>query len=201
MEHLRPHPTEVSEEKNIQKKFDFKRRTHKYLFAFDPDDYCDFEIFNITGEKTRVYPGTCAALRYSEIPVIFFISYDVGNNETLGVFVRHVVCCLAMHKKIYFFDMRNLSDISKDMKSLIEKEIKKFCGVHYELVNLSCNQTTSCRYLQRYKGDTEMGWCIGWALMFLDYLSAHSELTRKTHEQLKIEFEKLGCFENTKSIQ
>lgn len=191
MEHLRPHPVEVSERKNIQKKFEFKQRTDKYLFAFNPSDYCDFEIFNITGEQTRAYPGVCAALRYSKIPTIFFFSYDVGNNETLGVFVRHVVCCLAMNKRIYFFDMRNLAEISKNMKSRIESEIKKYCGVDYEIINLSCNRTTQCRYLQRFKGDNEMGWCIGWALMFLDYLTGNPEITEKTNEELKIVFGEL----------
>jgi len=188
MEHLRPHPTEVSEIKNIRKKFDFKTRTDKYLFAFNPHNYCDIEIFNITGQKTQVYPGLCNALTYSEIPVVFFLCYDVGHNETLGVFIRHVVCCLAKNKHIYFFDMRNLSEISKNMKDTLEDEINKVCGIQYELVNLSCNQTRHCRYLQRFKGDAEMGWCIGWALLFLDYLTQHPEITKKTDRELRVEF-------------
>jgi hypothetical protein len=191
MEHLRPHPTEVSETENIRKKFQFKARTSKYLFAFDPDNYCDIEIFNITGEKTRAYAGLCNALTYSEIPIVFFLCYDVGPNETLGVFVRHVVCCLAKERRIYFFDMRNLGEISKDMQQFLEKEINRICGIHYELINLSCNQSRYCRYLQRFKGDTEMGWCIGWALLFLDYLTRNPDITEKSDRVIRKEFGKL----------
>lgn len=188
MEHLRPHPTEISEIKNIRKKFEFKARTDKYLFAFDPDNYCDVEVFNITGQKTKVYPGLCNALKYSQIPVVFFLCYDVGPNEILGVFIRHVVCCLAKDKRIYFFDMRNLSEISKNMKNKLETEINKICGIHYELVNLSCNHSRQCRYLQRFKGDAEMGWCIGWALLFLDYLTSHTDIVKKTDKEIRKEF-------------
>jgi hypothetical protein len=35
-------------------------------------------------------------------------------------------------------------------------------------------------YLQRFKGDGEMGWCIGWALLFLEYLVKHPEFTGLT---------------------
>jgi hypothetical protein len=188
MEHLRPHPTEISEVENIRKKFQFKGRTNKYLFAFDPDNYCDIEIFNITGQKTVVYQGLCNALQYSQIPVVFFLCYDVGQNDILGVFIRHVVCCLAKEGRIYFFDMRNLSEISKNMKQTLEKEINAICGIHYELVNLSCNHTTHCRYLQRFKGDTEMGWCIGWALLFLDYLTSNTDITHTSDKELRKKF-------------
>lgn len=188
MDHLRPHPTEVSEIENIRKKFEFKKRTDKYLFAFDATNYCDIEIFNVTGQKTTAYSGLCNALKYSEIPVVFFLCYDVGPNETLGVFVRHVVCCLAKDKYIYFFDMRNLSEISKKMTQIIEKEINKICGVRYTLVNLSCNHSNHCRYLQRFKGDSEMGWCIGWALLFLDYLTKNPQLIEKSDKELRKDF-------------
>ena len=191
MEHLRPHPTEVTELENIHKKFEFKTKTQKYFFAFNPYNYCDIEVFNITGEQTKVYPGLCNALKYSEIPVVFFLCYDVGPNDILGVFIRHVVCCLAKGKYIYFFDMRNLSEISKNMKKFLEDEINKICGIHYELVNLSCNHTRHCRYLQRFKGDTEMGWCIGWALLFLDYLTDNSQLTEKTDKEVRKDFARL----------
>jgi hypothetical protein len=188
MEHLRPHPTELPEIENIRKKFEFKGQTDEFLFAFNPTNYCDIEIFNITGEKTIAYKGLVNALRYSEIPVVFFLCYDVGENETLGVFVRHVVCCLAKGRFIYFFDMRNLSEISKNMKTHIENEIYKLCKVRYEIINLSCNHTPKCRYLQRFKGDSEMGWCIGWALLFLDYITKNPNIHKKTDKEIRRQF-------------
>jgi hypothetical protein len=188
MEHLRPHPTQVSESENIARKFTFKQRTDKYLFAFDPTNYCDVEIFNIQKHKTKMYKGVQYALKYSEIPVVFFLCYDVGYREytELGrVFVRHVVCCFAKDNYIYFFDMRNLSEISKGMKEILENEINTICNTKYKLVNLSCNHTTHCRYLQRYKGKDEMGWCIAWAMYFLDYLTDHPELGNKKDRELR----------------
>lgn len=184
MKHLRPHPTEVSEKRNIEKKFEMKRRTTKYLFAFDPTNYCDMEIFNITGEKTTVYEGLRTALRYSEIPIVFFLCYDVGYKEALGVFVRHVVCCMARQSNVYFFDMRNLSEIDKGLQKRIEKELYDVSGKHYTLVNLACNRSRQCRYLQRYKGETEMGWCIGWALLFLDFLTQETSIPERSDSEL-----------------
>ena len=175
--HLRPHPTEVSERRNIAKKMELRHKegADVYFYAFDPSNYCDIEIFNKTKEATRVYEGLAAALRYSELPVLFFTCYDVGPNETLGVFVRHVVCTLALGDTVYFFDMRTLRQISEVMQKRLEMEFSAVAGRAMRLVNLACAQQPKCLYLQRYKGKTEMGWCIGWALLFLDHLTDHPE--------------------------
>jgi hypothetical protein len=87
--------------------------------------------------------------------------------------------------------MRNLSEISKTLKTFIEKEINKICDIRYELVNLSCNHTKHCRYLQRFKGNEEMGWCIGWALLFLDYLTNNIHIADKSDKEVRKEFAKL----------
>ena len=173
--HLRPHPTEVDEKRNIAKKMEMRHKTPAFFYAFDPTNYCDIEIFNKTKESTHVYEGLAAALQYSELPVLFFTCYDVGPNETLGVFVRHVVCTMVQGDSIYFFDMRNLRQISERMQAHLEAEFSRIAGRKLHLVNLACAGQKKCLYLQRYKGKTEMGWCIGWALMFLDHLTDHPE--------------------------
>ena len=96
--HLRPHPTEVEEKRNIAKKMEMRYKTRAFFYAFDPTNYCDIEIFNKTKESTRVYEGLAAALRYSELPVLFFTCYDVGPNETLGVSVRwsRAILCISL---------------------------------------------------------------------------------------------------------
>jgi hypothetical protein len=180
--HLRPHPTEVDEKRNIAKKMEMRHKTGAYFYAFDPTNYCDIEIFNKTKEATRVYDGLSAALQYSELPVLFFTCYDVGPNETLGVFVRHVVCTMVQGDSIYFFDMRNLRQISDKMQAHLEAEFSKVAGRKLHLVNLACAGQRKCLYLQRYKGKTEMGWCIGWALMFLDHLTDHPEFASMTKQ-------------------
>jgi hypothetical protein len=177
------HPTKVDEQENIRKKFKLKQRTDKYLFAFDPANYCDIEIFNITREKTTIYPGLCAALQYSEIPVVFNLSYDVGYKETIDVFVRHVVCCLAVGTDIYFFDMRNLREISNETKVVLEREIENACHKKFTLINISCLERSTCLRLQRYLAPTDIGWCIAWALLFMDYLSSHPEITEMTSKE------------------
>ena len=182
-EHLRPHPTEVDEKRNSVKKMGMRHKTDAFFYAFDPTNYCDIEIFNKTKESTYVYAGLSAALRYSELPVLFFTCYDVGPNETLGVFVRHVVCTMVQGDSIYFFDMRNLRQISKGMQTRLEQEFSHIAGRKLHLINLACvEEQRTCLYLQRYKGDTEMGWCIGWALMFLDYITDHPEIARMSKE-------------------
>ena len=174
-EHLRPHPTEVDEKRNIAKKMGMRHKTDAFFYAFDPANYCDIEIFNKTKEPTYIYRGLSAALRYSDLPVLFFTCYDVGPNETLGVFVRHVVCTMVQGDSIYFFDMRNLRQISERMQAHLEDEFSRIAGRKLHLINLACAEQRKCLYLQRYKGDTEMGWCIGWALMFLDHLTDHPQ--------------------------
>jgi len=161
---------------------EMRRKTGAYFYAFDPTNYCDIEIFNKTKEATRVYDGLAAALQYSALPVLFFTCYDVGPNETLGVFVRHVVCTMVQGDSIYFFDMRNLRQISETMQAHLESEFSRFAGRKLHLVNLACAGQQKCLYLQRYKGKTEMGWCIGWALMFLDHLTDHPEFSSMTKQ-------------------
>ena len=182
------HPTEVDERENISKKFEMKKRTDKYLFAFDPKNYCDIEISNLLGMKTTIYPGLCAALQYSEIPVVFNLSYDVGHKETLGMFVRHVVCCLAVDSDIYFFDMRNLREISNETKEVLEREIEKACHKKFTLINISCLERLTCLRLQRYLAPTDIGWCIAWALLFMDYLSSHPEIPEMTSKEKRKKF-------------
>lgn len=195
MEHLRPHPTEVKEKQNINKKFEFRSRTDAYHYAFNPRDYADIEFSNYSGSPTTIYPGLRYALQYSEKPVIFFTGYDVGPNEHMGVFVRHVVCSLAVkegdHINIYFFDMRNLKDISPSMQSDMEADFSKFANRPVHIVNAACVDRSKCVYLQRFKGDTEMGWCIGWALLFLDFLTKNPTFLRKTLEGKKNTLAKL----------
>jgi hypothetical protein len=188
MDHLRPHPTEVAEKKNIDKKFEL-RKSEAYHYAFNPHNYCDIEFFNYNKEPTKVYAGLRYALRYAAKPIIFFTGYDVGPNDVLGAFVRHVVCSLAVHEgdriNIYFFDMRNLRDISPSMQKDMEKEFSKHAGRPVYIVNSACVDRAKCVYLQRFKGDTEFGWCIGWALLFLDYLTKHPAILRQSSKDKK----------------
>ena len=183
-EHLRPHPTEIEEKRNIAKKMEMRHKSRVFFYAFDPANYCDLEIFNKTKEPPRVYAGVSAALEYSELPVVFFTGYDVGPNETLGVFVRHVVCCVAQDDTVYFFDMRNLRQISDRLQAQLETEFSRAAGRPMKLLNLACVERKSkCLYLQRFKGKAEMGWCIGWALMFLEYITDHPELAQMSKEE------------------
>ena len=183
MQHLRPHPTEVAEKKNIAKKFEL-RRSDAFHYAFNPHDYVDADFFNYNGTPPKLYAGLRYALRYVQKPVIFFTGYDVGPNDILNAFVRHVVCSLAVregdHINIYFFDMRNLRDISPSMQSSMEAEFSKHAGVPVHLVNSACVDRSKCVYLQRFKGDTEFGWCIGWALFFLEYLTGTPSFLQKS---------------------
>jgi len=193
--HLRPHPTEVAKRRNISKKFEMKERTEDYFFPFNYSDYVDIVINNITGKPTETYIGLKYALKFSEKPFIFFTCYDVGPNEVLKVFVQHVVCTLAIREgdglNLYFFDMRNLRDISAEMQSHMEKEFTKIAGIPVHIVNTACVDRSKCVYLQRFKGDNEMGWCIGWALLFLDYLTTNPDILDLTPEGKKRRFAKL----------
>ena len=194
MEHLRPHPTELPEKVNINKKFEL-RTSDAYHYAFNPHDYVDIDFFNVLGLPTKVYPGLRYALEYVKKPVIFFTGYDVGPNDTLNAFVRHVVCSLAVHEgthvSIYFFDMRNLRDISPSMQTHMETAFGKYAGVPVRLVNVACVDRSKCLYLQRFKGEGEFGWCMAWALMFLDYLTSNPSILHKTPEGRKKAIAKL----------
>jgi hypothetical protein len=187
--HLRPHPTQIDEVHNIAKKMEIASHSDKYLFAFNPSDYGDFDIYNKGTGAVKVYPGLRTAMRYSELPVVFFTCYDVGPNNILNVFVRHVVCCVADRRQgtVFFFDMRNLRQISNRMKTTLEREFTALVGKPMVLVNAACLDRKKCVYLQRFKGDHEMGWCIGWALFFLKWLvdtpefSTMSRVAREKH--------------------
>jgi len=192
---MRPHPTEIREKRNMAIKFGFRKRTEEYHYAFDIKDYCDIEFHNVTREATTAYVGLKAALEFVQKPTIFFICYDVGYNKVLRTFVRHVVCSLAVREgaglTVYMFDMRNLRDISAHFQGDIEKTLSEYAGVPVKIVNAACVYHEKCVYLQRFKGDHEMGWCIGWALLFLDYLTTNPEIVEKTPEGKKKEFAKL----------
>jgi hypothetical protein len=193
--HLRPHPTEVANRRNISKKFEMKERTDDYLFVFNPGDYVDIIINNITGTPTQTYVGLKYALKFSQKPFVFFTCYDVGPNEILKVFVQHVVCTLAIREgdglNLYFFDMRSLRDISPDMKTHMEKEFSKIANVPVHIINTACVDRSKCVYLQRFKGDNEMGWCIAWAMLFLDYLTDNTDILHLSPEGRKRRFAKL----------
>lgn len=188
--HLRPHPTEVAETHNIKKKFEL-RTSDAYHYAFNPRDYVDIDFFNVLDQPTKIYSGLRYALEYVQKPVIFFTGYDVGANDVLEAFVRHVVCSLAVHEgthiNIYFFDMRNLRDISPSMQKHMEMEFSKHAKVPVYLVNSACVDRSKCVYLQRFKGEKEFGWCIAWALLFLEYLTKHPQFLRKSTEAKKAE--------------
>jgi hypothetical protein len=194
--HLRPHPTEIKEKINTGIKFGFRNRTDAYHFPFNIHDYCDVEFHNVTGQPTTAYVGFKAAIQFVMKPIIFFICYDVGENKILNAFVRHVVCSLAVREgdgiTVYMFDMRNLKDISAHFQSDMEKTLTEYAGgTPVKIVNAACLHHTRCIYLQRYKGENEMGWCIGWALLFLDYLTTNPSIAERTTEGKKKAFAKL----------
>jgi hypothetical protein len=194
-EHMRPHPTDVREKQNTTIKFGFRKRTDAYHYPFALRNYCDIEFHNVTGESTTAYIGLKAALQFVQKPTIFFICYDVGYNKILQTFVRHVVCSLAVREgeglTVYMFDMRNFRDISTHFQADMEKTLSEYAKVPVNIVNAACLYNNKCVYLQRFKGDHEMGWCIGWALLFLDYLTTNPEIAEKTPEGKKKEFAKL----------
>jgi hypothetical protein len=196
-EHMRPHPTDVREKQNTGIKFGFRKRTEAYHYPFAIRDYCDIEFHNVTGEATTAYIGLKAALEFVQKPSIFFICYDVGYNRILETFVRHVVCSLAVREgegnglTVYMFDMRNFRDISAHFQADMEKIFTEYAKVPVKIVNAACLYHEKCVYLQRFKGDHEMGWCIGWALLFLDYLTTNPEIAEKSPEGKKKAFAKL----------
>lgn len=194
-QHLRPHPTEVRERRNILIKYEFRKRTTEYYYAFDYRNYCDIEFHNVTKSPTTIYSGLHAALEHVKKPTIFFACYDVGPNEILNAFVRHVICCLAVREgegiTVYAFDMRNLKDISAHFKEDMEKQLSEYAKVPVKIVNAACTHRSHCVYLQRFKGETEMGWCIGWALLFLDYLTANPDIIHYGPHEKERAFAKL----------
>lgn len=173
-EHLRPHPANVKSSVNLKLKKLFASKTDKYTYALNDRTYVDFDVYNILKKPTIDRSGVCHLLRTSTKPVIFFMCYDVGNNPTLKLFIRHVVCCVAFPGdtvNILVFDMRDLCDISPKHQELIETEISRKCGKSINIINASCLRS-ECIYLQKFKGDNEIGWCIAWALYFLNILTS-----------------------------
>jgi hypothetical protein len=170
-EHLRPHPASVKVGTNLKIKKKFANRTDAFTYAFNDKSYVDFDIYNILKKPTVDRSGVCKAISTSKKPVVFFLCYDVGDNKYVNLFIRHIVCCVAFPSadkvRILFFDMRDLCDISKKHQEHIEEEIGRKCGKKVVLENASC-LSNKCIYLQKFKGDYEVGWCIAWALFFLD---------------------------------
>jgi len=165
------HPTAVPPKTNQTLKQLFASRTDKYTYAFAPKGYTDFDVYNITGTPTVDRGGVGRALATSDKPVVFFLCYDVGYDPNVDRFIRHIVCCVAFGSTVVFFDMRNLCDISPDHQALLEKELARKSGLPtIKLVNASC-LGDSCTYLQRFKSKKEIGWCIAWALFFLNTIT------------------------------
>ena len=204
MSHLRPHPAAVKSSINLKIKKLFASRTDKYTFALNERTYVDFDIYNVLKKPTIDRSGVCSLIATSKKPVVFLMCYDVGNNSTLGLFIRHVVCCVAFPgdtTKILFFDMRDLCDISPKHQEVIETEISRKCGKEIELINASC-LGSQCIYLQKFKGDDEVGWCVAWALYFMSMLASPlfrgKYVADMTEAQYKLHISKL--YEKTYSI-
>jgi hypothetical protein len=163
--------------------------------ASDPNIELDIVVYVAVANQIQGYIGLKAALQFVQKPMIFFICYDVGYNKILQTFVRHVVCSLAVREgegmTVYMFDMRNFRDISAHFQADMEKTFTEYAKVPVKIVNAACLYHEKCVYLQRFKGDHEMGWCIGWALLFLDYLTTNPEIAEKTPEGKKKAFAKL----------
>jgi hypothetical protein len=182
--HLRPHPAEVPVKQNVRMKQDFAKDSSKFTYAFNDRGYTDFDVYNVLGKPTVDRSGVGKAIATSKKPVVFFLCYDVGYDATLNLFIRHIVCCVAKGKDVLFFDMRDLCDISPEHQKLIEVELEKKSGVSgLKLHNASCFGE-SCIYLQRFKGNDELGWCIAWALYFLQWLTQNGPPTHASVKKL-----------------
>lgn len=176
------HPTKQDERVNIRLKEQIVSRVRdRYVFAFDRSDYCDFEVFNILKEPTRAprefVRGFQTLYLENPKPVVFFLCYDVGYKKELDdQFIRHVVCCVASRTgntvHVLMFDMRNLREISNDLREILESELARVThkpdSIKLHITNIACVDRRKCVYLQRFKGLHEMGWCIAWASFFLD---------------------------------
>lgn len=175
-----PHPTRVNEEKNIRLKRDLTDRCRDdYIFAFDSKDYGDVNIYNKLGKSTKgssAFLKGFATLFHSEStkPVVFFLTYDIGDRPEINTFIRHVICCIAVREKdsihVFVFDMRNLEDIANGQQNHLESELKKITHspLPIHILNVACLERSKCTYLQRFKKFEDPGWCIAWAMFFLD---------------------------------
>jgi hypothetical protein len=182
--HLRPHPASVPVKANVKLKQDFAKDSSAFTYAFNTRGYTDFDIYNLLGKPSVDRSGVGLAIATSTKPVVFFLCYDVGYDKTLNLFIRHIVCCVAKGKDILFFDMRDLCDIAPEHQKRIERELERKSGISgLKLHNASCFGD-SCIYLQRFKGKDELGWCIAWALYFLQWLTEHGPPTEQSVKKL-----------------
>jgi hypothetical protein len=184
MKHLRPHPADVPVKENLKIKQIFSMNDDAFTYAQNNRGYTDFDVYNILQKPTVDRSNVGHLMRTSTKPVVFFLCYDVGYNKVVNLFIRHIVCCVAHGKDVLFFDMRNLCDISEKHQKLIEKELEKKSGLEgIRLHNASCFGD-ECIYLQRFKGEDEVGWCIAWALFFLSWLNEHGVPTKQSVKHL-----------------
>jgi hypothetical protein len=184
VEHLRPHPASVPVRSNVALKEKFASSNDAFTYAFNKRGYTDFDIYNILKKPTVDRSGVGHAIATSTKPVVFFLCYDVGYSKVLNLFIRHIVCCVAKGKDVIFFDMRDLCDIAPEHQRRIEHELERKSGVTgIKLHNASCFGG-KCIYLQRFKGEDELGWCIAWALYFLQWITQHGVPTESSVKKL-----------------
>lgn len=173
------HPTKVDENETVRRKHVKAHPVRdKYTFAFSRSNYCDIEVYNILGRQTTSAKEFREGFKTLDTPgakpVVFFICYDIGHREGIDTFIRHVVCCLARRTptkiEVSMFDMRNLREIDNKLRAFLEQELAAETGVMtpIRVQNNACVERSACVYLQRYKPKTDIGWCIAWALFFLE---------------------------------
>lgn len=184
MPHLRPHPTQVSAPTNIAFKKLLSDSTDAYTVAHNTTTYCDVSIFNKLGYLSDDHSGVGELLRTMTKPVIFFTSYDV--RPTPKYYIRHIVCCVATSpSSIVWFDMRNLDDISPGFHTKLERDLARVLGVpSLTIHNMAEISPGKFVYLQRFKGEQERGWCIAWALFFLNRVVHGQSITKKAVKKL-----------------
>ena len=174
-----PHPVDVDEHKNIQLKHKtVERCRNDYIFAFCRKDYCDVSFYNKLKKPSTASPefkrGFTTLFEDNPKPVVFFLCYDIGDRPEIKTFIRHVICCVAVREKesiyVFAFDMRNMNDIAKGHAQYLERQLKQITDspLSIHVVNASCLEKPSCHYLQRFKAFEDPGWCMAWALFFLD---------------------------------
>lgn len=173
----RVHPTDVDEHKMIKLKKELVQGNHNYFFAFSSRDYADFDTYNKLHEKTTSCPEFKAGMKQlleGGKPVVFFMTYDIGRRKEIkGIYIRHIICCLANkigdHIEVFMFDMRNLRQIDNHLRQFLENQIAEQIGFHdVRITNMACVERDSCVYLQRFKPKHDIGWCMAWAMFFLD---------------------------------
>lgn len=173
----RVHPTDVDEHRMIKFKKDLAGGNRNYFFAFSSTDFADLDAYNKLHERTTSCPEFKAGMKQlltGGKPVVFFMTYDIGRKKQIkDIYIRHVICCLANkigdHIEVFMFDMRNLRQIDNHLRQFLENQIANQIGFHdVRITNLACIEREACVYLQRFKPRTDIGWCMAWALFFLD---------------------------------